>query len=365
MVEQYFMMPDKLKRFAKTFLVITVVFTVFSYLFAIVLAPALVYFTPEGLSVSMIHVPALPVWFLDLRIYIPVGVDLGVIFFGLWSIFTLSFVAAWKLRENFQKTIKESIVQPTRKLFSSCLFAMPIINSMTLIAVVAINSLQEAGGIPTGTSPTVGEPFLDFFDLSYSAVVEEVGFRLIPIGAFLVIYLLIAKKKEVFSLKQKIKLFFTAILFPDKTKRMVGAKTVNEHGVRGGISYGEWGMVVFTSLVFGLAHFSPGGSWELGKISSAAVAGLVIGLSYLVYGAQASIIMHWFFNVYSDTYLLLSEVYPATAPVANIIIIISFILGIFGWIVVAALGYLKLVRAVQNRQNQATPSLTVSPQLDR
>jgi len=360
------MMSDALKLFAKLFLVISVVFTVFLYLFAIVLGPALVYFTPEGLNASMLHLSALPVWFLDMITYIPIGVDLGVIFFGVWSIFTLSFLAAWKLRENFHTVIKESIVRPTRKLFSSCLFAMPIINSMTLIAVVAINSLQEAGGIPTGTSPIQGEPFLDFFDLSYSAVAEELGFRLVPIGVFLVIYLLITKKKEVtFSLKQKIKLFFTAILFPDKAKRMASAKTVSEHGVRGGISVGEWGMVVFTSLVFGLAHFNPGISWELGKISSAAVAGLVIGLSYLVYGAQAPIIMHWFFNAYIDSYFLLSEIYPNAAPLANAVSIIILIMGVLGWAVVAALGYLNLVRAVQNRQNQDTPSLTVWPQLDR
>jgi hypothetical protein len=354
------MMSDTLKLFAKLFLVITVVFTVISYLIAIVLEPALFYFTPEGLSASTLQVPYLPVCLPNITVRIPLGLDFGEIFFGLWSIFTLSFLAAWKIRENFHTVIKESIVRPTRKLFSSCLFAMPIINSMTLIVVVAINSIQEAGGIPTGTSPIHGEPFLDFFELSYSAVVEELGFRLVPIGAFLVIYLFIFKKKEVmFSLKQKIKLFFAAILFPDKAKRMAGAKTVNEHGLRGGISISEWGMLIFTSLVFGLAHFNPGVSWELGKISSAAVAGLVIGLSYLVYGAQASIIAHWFFNVYIDTYFLLSEIYPNAAPLANAAIIISFFLGIFGWVVVATLGYLKLVRAVQNRQNQATPSLTV------
>jgi hypothetical protein len=345
-------MFNTLKLFAKLFLVITVVLTVISYLLAIFLEPALFYFTPEGVSASMLQMPYLPVWFLNITVRIPLGLYFGVIFFGLWSIFTLSFLAAWKLGENFHTVIKESIVRPTRKLFSNCLFAIPIINSMTLIAIVAINSIQEAGGIPTGTSPIQGEPFLDFLELSYSAVAEEIGFRLVPIGAFLVIYLLINKKKEVtFSLKQKIKLLFIAILFPDKAKRIAGAKTVKEHGLREGISVSEWGMLIFTSLVFGFAHFNPGVSWELGKISSAAVAGLAIGLSYLVYGAHASIIMHWFFNVYTDTYFLLSEIYPSAAPLADGTIIISFILGIFGWAVVGMLGYLRLVRAVQNRQN--------------
>jgi len=361
------MMSDELKLFAKMFLIFTVLITVFLYLLAIVLEPALFYFTPEGLTASTVHLSALTVWFLNIPVSIPIGLDVGALFFGLWSIFTLSFVAAWKLRENFHQTIKESVVQPTRKLFSNCLFAMPILNSMTLLAVMAINSFQEAGGVPTGMPPLPGEPFLDFFDLSYSAVVEEVGFRLIPIGAFLIIYLFITKKKTVtFSLSQKIKLFFTAILFPDNAKRMVGVKTVNEYGVRGGISLGEWGMVIFTSIVFGLSHFDPGVSWEIGKVSSAAVAGLVLGLSYLLYGIQASIIMHWFFNAYADTFLLLSEFHPAAASFANGTVIFSFILGILGWSAAAILGFRKLVNAIEkrgeNKQKQATSSLQISPQ---
>jgi hypothetical protein len=360
-------MSDELKLFAKMFLVITVLITVFLYLLAIVLGPALFYFTPEGLIASTVHLSPLTVWFLNLPVSVPIGLDVGALFFGLWSIFALSFVAAWKLGENFHQTIKESVVQPTRKLFSSCLFAMPILNSMTLLAVMAINSFQEAGGIPTGAPSLPGESFLDFFDLSYSAVVEEVGFRLIPIGAFLVIYLFTTKKGAVtFSLSQKIKLFFTAILFPDSAKRMVGAKTVNEYGVRGGISLGEWGMVIFTSIVFGLAHFDPGVSWEIGKVSSASVTGLVLGLSYLLYGVQASIIMHWFFNVYTDTFLLLSEFHPAVASFANGTVIFSFILGILGWSAAAILVFRRLVNVIEKRgentQSQATSSLQISPQ---
>jgi hypothetical protein len=364
-MEQSTMMFDVLKLFAKLVLVITVVVTVFLYLLAIVLGPTLFYFTPEGLNASTSHYPVLPVWFLNKTVAIPISFDVGVMFLLLWIVFAVSFVAAWKLRENFHTVIRESVTKPTRKLFSSCLFALPIINSMTLIAVMAINSIQEAGGIPTGTPPIQGEAFIDFFELSYSAVVEEIGFRLIPIGAFLIIYLLITKKKEVtLSLKQKIKLSFTALLFPDKAKRMADAKTVSEYGVRGGISLGEWGMVIFTSIVFGLAHFNPGVSWEVGKISSAAVAGLVIGLSYIVYGAQAPIIMHWFFNVYIDTYSLFSELYPTVFPLANIILALALVLGILGWLAAATLGSLKLIRATEktgNRQNQANSSLPVSP----
>jgi len=361
------MMSDELKLFAKMFLVFIVLITVLLYLFAIILGPALFYFTPEGLIASTAHVSPLRVWFLNIPVTVPIGADVGALFLGLWSIFALSFVAAWKLRENFHQTIKESVVQPARKLFSSCLFAMPILNSMTLIGVMMINSFQEAGGIPTGAPPLPGAPFLDFFDLSYSVVVEEVGFRLIPIGAFLVVYFFATKRgTATFSLSQKVKLFFTALLFPDSAKRMVGAKTVNEYGVRGGISLGEWGMLIFTSLVFGLSHFDPGVSWEIGKVSSAAFAGFVLGLSYLLYGIQASIIMHWFFNAYTDCFFLFSDFHPAAAPFASATVIFSLVLGILGWTAAAIVGFRKLVnyfeKGGKNSQSTATSSLPASPQ---
>lgn len=357
-------MSNILKLIAKMLLVVIVLITVFLYLLAIVLGPALFYFTEEGVSTSTNHLSDFKLWLLNIPISIPIALEIGLLFFCLWSIFLLCFIAAWILRDNFHKTIKESVFRPPRKLFHSCLFTMPILNSMTLIVLVAINILQEAEGIPIGTPPLPGEPFLDFFQLSYSAVIEEVGFRLIPIGAFLIIYLFITKKKTAtFSLRQKIKLFFTAILIPDRSKRMVGAKTVNEYGVKGGISLGEWIIVIYTSIVFGLAHFDPGTSWEIGKITPAAIAGLVLGLSYLMYGIQAPIIMHWFFNVYPDTYLLLSELQPALGPFANGTIIFSLILGILGWSATAIKGLRRLYRGIGKRGDHQKNQATLSPQI--
>jgi hypothetical protein len=342
---------DALRLVAKMILIITVLITVFFYLLAIFLEPALFYFTSQGMDASMQHLSALPVWFFTIIGFdIPIGLNYGVVFLFLWSVFTVSFIAAWKLRKNFHKIIQESVVQPVKKLFSNCLFAMPIINSMTLIALVALQSFQEVGGIPTGTAPLPGEPFLDFFKLSYAAVAEEVGFRIVPIGAFLLFYLFWTKKKTAtFSFRQRLKLFVTTLLFPDKAKKMVDEKTVDGYGIRGGISLGEWGMVLFTSIIFGLAHFLLGGGWEIGKTTSATLAGLVLALSYLVYGAQASIIIHWFFNAYLETYFLFSEIYPIAAPLANSVVIFTIILGILGWSAVAILGYFKLVGTITER----------------
>jgi hypothetical protein len=348
------MVHEALKLFAKMLLIITVLTTVIFYFLAIFLGPALFYFTPEGIDASMQQLPSLPFWFFTIVGFnIPIGLDYGVIFLFIWSVFTVSLVAAWKLRETFHRVIRESVVRPVKKLFSNCLFAMPMITSMTLIALLLVQSFQEVSGIPTGTAPLPGEPFLDFFELSYAAVIEEVGFRIIPIGTFLIAYLFWTKKKVVaLSFRQKLNLFFMAPLFPDRAKRMAGVKTVDEHGVRGGISLGEWGMVLFTSITFGLAHFLLGGGWEIGKTTSATLVGLVMSLSYLVYGAQASIIIHWFFNAYMETYFLFSEIYPTVTPLANGVVIFTVILGILGWSAAAILGYSKLVRSITGRNKK-------------
>jgi hypothetical protein len=365
-MEQPATMFNELKLYSKLFFVITVIFTVLLYLISVILEPALFYFTAEGWNTSRLYLIKLPVWILNIPITIDVEIEAGAVFLLLWIAFALSFVAAWKLRENFHKVIKEAVTQPMGKLFRSSLFAMPIINSMALIAVIMIQSLQEAGGIPTGTAPLPSDPFYAILTLSYAAVVEEACFRIIPIGAFIIIYLFVTRRKAAqLSFVEKIKLFFMSIVFPDRAKKMVGAKTVEEHGVLRGISLGEWGMLAFTTVVFGLAHFDPGVSWEIGKISSAAFSGLVIALCYLVYGSHAAIIMHWFFNVYIDTYNLVTEFYPIVSPFVYTIWYMSIILGLLGWLVTSILWFRKLMGAIgkgRNRQEETTAGLTISPQ---
>ncbi len=359
-------MIDELKLFAKLFFMITVLFIVFLYFLSIILQPALFYFTPEGLSTSMRELRSLSIWFFAGTLYIPVESNLGVLLLGLWITFVVSFAVAWKVRKNFHEVIKESVTKPFGQLFRSSLFAMPILNSMALIAVLLIQSLQEAGGIPTGTSPLPGEPFLDLIELSYAAVFEEISFRIFPIGAFMIIYLVVKARKEAsHSSTKKTKLFFMAFLLPDKAKEIVNTKTVDKHGLLRGISLGGWGMIAFTTVIFGLAHFAPGVSWEVGKITSSAFSGLIIAICYLAYGAHAAIIMHWFFNVYVDVYGLLAEYYPVVSPFVSAIWLLTIILGIMGWIVMTGLWLSKLNRVNQkerNRQNKSMENLTISPQ---
>ncbi|MFA5364872.1 MAG: CPBP family intramembrane glutamic endopeptidase [Candidatus Bathyarchaeia archaeon] len=351
------MLVDVTKLFTKMLLVIMVLLTVFLYGFSIALQPILFYFTQEGLKVTALTVTGLPVWFFNKTAYIPMGINLGIVFLGIWSVFVASFVAAWKLKDGFYTVVKESLVNPIKKSLNSCLFAMPIINSMTLIVVLLIQSIQEVGGIPTGTPSIPANPFEAIVDLSYASVTEEIIFRLVPIGALVIAYVFWNGRNIATASKgQLLKIFVLAPFFPDKAKKWAGTKTVKEHGIIGGISIGEWGMVVITAAIFGLAHFNPGVSWELGKISSAAAVGLVLATIYIVYGIQASILMHWFFNAFTDTFVILSDMYPLTTHLVNLVMVTTYMLGLMGWIGVAFVG----IRKLANRQKQSTSNLQIS-----
>jgi hypothetical protein len=353
---------SELKTFTKLTLtialIITVLLLVSSYFLAMFLGPTLL-FSPDGLTASNENRPLPILLFILIGFYTPIALNVGLVFLFLWGVFAFCLVAAWEFRENFHEVIKKGFSRPTKKLFDNWLFVMPIITSMLLTAVIAIHSFQEAHGVPTGEIPLPSNSFETLFELSYAALIEEIGFRVTPIGAFLIIYLFWAGRKNAvtLSLGQRLKLFLTAPLFPDEAKKMVGVKTVSDFGVRGGISLGEWVMVFFTSIVFGLAHYLSGGGWEIGKITSASVVGLAMGLTYLLYGAQASILLHWFFNYYNYAYYFASELYTSVFITFVMIDFITIILGVLGWLAVMVLGLYKIFRAVAKRVESKSASL--------
>ncbi len=361
------------KKTAKTIFltvfVVTVLLLVFSYFLVLFLGPKLFFFTPEGLNTSILYVEKLPIWlFTIIGFALPVGFNIGAIFLFLWGVFAICLVAAWRFRESLHEVIGKSFSRPVKKLFDNCLFAMPVISSMMLLAVIFIESIQQLGGVSTGQPPLPSNPFEFLFDVSYAALAEEIGFRIIPIGAFLIIYLFWVGRRNAVQLSvgQRLRLFFTALLFPDEAKKIVGAQTVGDFGIRGGISSSEWIMVFSTSFVFGSAHYLLGGGWEIGKISSASLVGLAMGLTYLLYGFQAPILLHWFFNHYlwffdsTDVGGLqfVSNMYPHLPFAFVLIELVIISVGVLGWLAVTIQGLRELFRAISKR---VKPHLTKLP----
>jgi hypothetical protein len=353
---------SKLKSFAEltltVSLIIIVLFLVSSYFLAMFLGQMLLY-SPDGLTASTENQPLPILLFVVIGFYTPFTLNVGLVFLFLWGVFAFCFVAAWRFRENLHEVIEKGFSRPIEKLFDNWLFAMPVFASMLLTAVIVIHSFQEAHGVPTGNIPLPSNSFEALFELSYAALIEEIGFRLTPIGAYVIIYLFWVGSKNIakLSLGHRLKLLFTAPLFPDEAKKMVGVKTVSDFGVKGGISLGEWIMVFFTSIVFGLAHYLSGGGWEIGKATSASVVGFAMGLTYLLYGVQASILLHWFFNYYYYAYYFASELYTSALVTSVLVDLITIILGVLGWLAVMILVAKKTFGVVAKRVESKSASL--------
>lgn len=328
-------------------------FFVFTYFLTIVFGPIAFFFTPEGIETSAKLLSGLPVYLFVVHLfYIPIMPTVGIVFLFLVSIFFLCLLAAWRFRESFHTTIRKGSSRSIGKLFNNFLVIMPLVTSMLFVAVWAITILQDFVGFPTeppqGTSNQT--PFELFFVASYASVVEEIGFRLSPIGLFLIIRVFEARFRSgiVLSGWQRLKLLFTALVYPEDAKRAVGLKTVSDFGIRGGLSRGEWVIIFLTAFPFGLAHFL--GGWTIAKFTPAFITGLFIGLVYIAYGAYAPILLHWFFNYYNDFLFNISlDYYPYLLPISGLAALLILTVGIGGLIVFAIIGTKKLSKKLKTK----------------
>lgn len=265
----------------------------------------------------------------------------------------MCFAIAWKLRKDLHEVAGRIFSQPLRKIFDNWLLIMPIVASALYVAVLGITGLQDLFKVPTGAIPTPHtnpEIFDLYLSLSYASLIEEIGFRITPIGICLLVYFTFLRHPrngEDLSSWQRLKVLIFSFLYPEGAKRITGTKTVAANGFDG-ISKGEWLIIVVTSTLFGLAHIFSGIGWEIGKFTSTFVQGFVIATVFIAYGFQASILMHWFFDYYLYTYQVSAQYYPYTIDVFAWIAFITLILGILSLISFAILGLDK----ISNRQEK-------------
>ena len=342
------------QKIFKALMVAFVLVLVASYFLAMLLGLDLFFFTLEGRALSM-RVHSLPIFlFLLFQVETPSALNLGLVFLFVWSVYILCFGIAWLWRESFHKVVGTALFRPVSRLFSNFLFALPIIASMLLLAVIGIHYFQESAlGVPTGEPTLPTNPFETFFLLAYSPLIEEVGFRLTPIGLFLIFYVFWAGRKIVTQLssKQLLKLFLVAPIYPEEAKRMVGLKNVDVDGLRG-IGVAEWIMVLATALIFGLAHLFSGIGWNVGKVTSTFIVGLIFGLAYLAYGFQAPILLHWYFNYYFYTYELASDLYPSTFSIEVLIYFLTIVVGTLGLLALLAIGLSRIFRREEMKERE-------------
>lgn len=71
-----------------------------------------------------------------------------------------------------------------------------------------------------------------------------------------------------------------------------------------------------------------GGGWEIGKVSTAFLAGVAFGVAYVAYGAYADILLHWFFNYYFTILDMASSTFGgAFQGISTITVLTTFAAG--------------------------------------
>lgn len=194
-----------------------------------------------------------------------------------------------------------------------------------VITVIEMSLGVSIGG--TGIETTLQQhPYLMFVQLIYAPFVEELGFRIIPLGLFSVY--VVRNARNLGTTGKDAALSF---IIPGIIRRKYG------------LSLNGWDylLIVVTSILFGLAHFLSG-TWDPGKILSATIVGLILAYGFLKFGLFVDIPMHWFFNGLPTIYV----VYPAATNPWYFTILWIFLSGI------AAVIFVYLVYAERKKKTR-------------
>lgn len=332
-------------KIAAAFLIISSVLT---YFISLGLGPSLFYYTSDGLKVATRTIKDLPLEvFINIPIPLPIHSSMGALFGAIWLIFVICFIAAWCSRGGFLKNVRNLLKEPILSGKTNFLFLMPLIGSSLLYASVIIQQFQATQGVQTGnlTFPPQTSPYLILLNLAYAPINEELAFRITSIGVPLAIFLLISYRKDqkLAGVSNRLKLILITMASPEHAKTMLGYRSVAERGYLRGISVLEWVLIVTTSLAFGLAHYLLGGGWEIGKVSTALLAGLLFGIMFVAYGAYASILLHWYFDYFFTIIGMADSTYGGFFHIFSNAIEVSNIIG--GAVILVMLLIIWAVRA--------------------
>lgn len=318
-----------------------VLFSVISYFITLAMGPVLFFSTSDGLASAShtVHQLLLDI-FMVIIFPIPTNISLGLLFAAIWVIFVACVLTAWFDRQSFFESVKGALSNPIKLAKTNFLYIMPLVASALVYATVIISQFQEAQGVQTGTiNFGTSDPYLILTELSFAPIQEEIAFRITSIGIPLAIILLVIYRGDhrISGFKNKVKLLLLTMLSPERAKAKMGYRNITENGFPAGITRVEWLLILLTSAVFGLAHFLSGGGWEIGKVTTAFLAGFVFAIVYVAYGAYAPILLHWFFNyhfevldravtVYGGIFNGISNLTELTSLIAGGTILVVFLL---------------------------------------
>jgi len=244
-----------------------------------------------------------PLFILGLPFFNLTNIDYLMTFFTMSSIYlALLLLIIVKEKDSLNRAIREKIA--LEEALSNRIIIIPLTYSILTIISFIIERIQDQVGIETGVLSS-RDPVTELLSLSISPITEEIGFRASIIG--LTTFIILSKKS---SSKNVIKSF----LYPEQAILSNENKNKNNH-----IKL-LYTIALFSGLYFGISHIMYGGEWQLGKITTASLAGITLGIIYIKFGLFSAILIHWLFNYYTTIYIRIDEIIGSI----NILYIIDF-----------------------------------------
>lgn len=223
--------------------------------------------------------------------------NLGITFLILFSIYLVCYLYCFFNPKPIlmKKTLGKRILMPkkpsqeqvsisTDQNLNYLIIAISWFSGYFLLSVI-IDTIQQYFGVTLG-NPLTQNALLSFFYLSAAPLNEEILFRVMLLGLPLLLILSPIKKENFFSfLNHPYKFLRT-----NKTRYNAICISI---------------LIAINSTIFGLSHVFFGGGYEAGKITQAALGGLILAWLYYRYGLAIAIVFHWISNFVFFAYSIL------------------------------------------------------------
>ena len=293
--------------------------TAANIVFLVLLVTFLIFFTvsfPLGAYISLTFynkdapqtIRSLPLFVFGLAMPIRASIDALTLLTLLLAFYLLLvYLAARGPLANLYQTLKTVYTKGIASVQDNTLTTVGTVFAPLLLVNIGLEYFQNLFGVETGKLPR-SEPLVDFTLLTYAPLVEEFGFRLTLIGVVsscLTLYYC--------DVKTALYTVWRPSAFLDAKSRRINV-LLNS-------------LIIFSSLLFGLAHVIYGGGWELGKVLPAFVAGLCLGWLYVKWGFHAAVLLHLLFNYFSGTFDYFAELVGSTL-LTDVVSITLYLLGV-------------------------------------
>lgn len=277
------------------------------------------FYTVNGYTIAFIKSPPESIY-LKLHIfplYIgPIPIMIPIYFFytptisqTMLFLLTIYLICLFKTFIDGRRDIL-SVITDIGNIKDNSFVALTSYTNVTLLIIVIIQQLQEKVGIETGKLIYKNE-LIKYLSISIAPLIEEIGFRCFIIGLFILVAIIRFLGIGELGLKNIIKI----LIYPSRMDPYI----INRYGYNP-IYKPTVSLIIISSLIFGSIHYIYGGGWEIGKITTASIAGILLGYLYYKYGLPASIMSHYFFNHLLMTYYYLGTTNLITLSVNAVII---------------------------------------------